>query len=64
MDTFGKILAVIALLVFAFITYQTIKHHPEWFSKQNLTKAFSSMGVLALLLIAFVAFLVFMLRLS
>jgi hypothetical protein len=62
MQTFYEILGVLGAVMILFVLYRTIKGSPEQFSKENLSKSFFTMGVLALVLIAFVAFLVFMLR--
>lgn len=62
METFYQILALVGAGLIVFMLYRTIKGRPELFSRENISKSFSSMGVLALFLIAFVAFLVLMLR--
>ncbi|MCA0403145.1 MAG: hypothetical protein LCH30_05025 [Proteobacteria bacterium] len=64
METFYQILALIGAGLVIWVIYRMIKGRPEQFSKENLTKSFSSMGVLGLILIAFVAFLIFLLRAS
>lgn len=50
----------IALLLF--ILYRGIKGNPEAFSRENMSKSLSTLGVLALLLIGLVSFAVLMLR--
>ena len=45
-----------------FILYRTIKYRSDLFSAVNLSKSFSTMGVLALLLIATVGTVVILLR--
>lgn len=62
METLYQILGLLAAGLIIFLLYKTIKGRPDMFSKENLNKSFSTMGVLALILIAFVAFLVLMLR--
>lgn len=62
MQTLYQILGIVGALAIIFILYQTIKNKPEQFSKENLHKSLSSMGVLALLLIGFVTLLIVMLR--
>lgn len=53
----------ILLVVFlGWLIYKNIKHNPGAFSKQNLGKSFYTLGLLALLLIAFVALLIMLLR--
>ncbi len=54
------ILALCIFLVWILVRY--IKREPQALSKQNLEKSFYTMGLLALVLIAFVAFGVFVLR--
>ncbi|ARB92673.1 hypothetical protein [Legionella longbeachae] len=62
METLYQILALIGAGMIIFILYRTIKGNPGQFSKENLNKSFSAMGVLALVLIAFIALLVLILR--
>lgn len=62
METFYQILAVIGAALIVWIIYSNIKGRPEQFNRANLSKSFSSMGILALILIAFVALLVVMVR--
>ena len=54
-----RLLAVIALIWFL---WSYIRRNPQAFSLANLNKSFYSMGILALILIAFVACLVFFVR--
>lgn len=62
METLYQILGLMAAGLIAFLLYRTIKGKPELFSKENLNKSFYTMGILAIILIAFVAFLILMLR--
>lgn len=62
METLYQILGLIAAGLIVWVLYRSIKGKPEQFSRENLSKSFSTMGFLALILIAFVGFLVFMLR--
>ena len=62
METLYQILGLIAAALIVWVLYRSIKSQPEQFNRENLTKSFMSMGILALLLIAFVALLVFMIR--
>lgn len=64
METLYQILAIMAAGLIIFLLYRTIKGRPDQFSKENLGKSFSTMGFLALGLIAFIAFLILMLRYS
>jgi hypothetical protein len=62
METLYQILGLIAAGLIVWVLYRNIKGRPEQFSRENLSKSFSTMGFLALILIGFIAFLVFMLR--
>ena len=62
METLYQILGLIGAGMIIFILYRTIKGRPEQFSKENLNKSFYTMGVLALVLIGFIALLVLILR--
>jgi hypothetical protein len=62
METLYQILGLIGAGLIIWLLYRSIKGRPEQFSRENLSKSFSAMGFLALILIAFIAFLVFMLR--
>ncbi len=62
METFYQILALIGAAMIVWVIYRSIKGRPEQFSRENLTKSFSTMGVLALVLIGFVALLVYLAR--
>lgn len=62
MDTFYQILALIGAALIVWVTYRAIQGRPEMFSRANLSKSFFSLGVLAIVLIMFVALLVLMVR--
>ena len=62
MQTFYQILGLLSFVFVAWILYRSIKSRPEQFSKENLSKSFFSMGVLGVILIAFVALLVLLVR--
>ena len=62
MNTFYQILGVFGAIMIIFVLYRTIKGRPDQFSKENLSKSFLTMGVLAIGLIGFIALLVLMLR--
>lgn len=62
METLYPIFGLLAAGLIVWLLYRSIKGRPEQFSRENLSKSFSTMGGLALVLIAFVAFLVFLLR--
>ena len=60
MQTLYQLLALIGAAMIVWVIYRNIKGRPEQFSREKLTKSFSTMGVLALLLIGFVAVLVYL----
>ncbi|KTD01743.1 hypothetical protein OQJ19_06800 [Fluoribacter gormanii] len=62
METLYQILGLIGAGMILFILYRTIKGSPEQFSKENLNKSFYTMGILALVLIGFIALLVLILK--
>jgi hypothetical protein len=62
MDTMYQILGIISAILLLYFIYGMIKGRPDLFSKENLNKSFYSMGILALVLIAFVGFLILILR--
>ncbi len=62
MHTFYQIMGIAAAVLILFLLYQTIKNRPDYFTKENMSKSFLTMGILALGLIAFVALLILLLR--
>jgi hypothetical protein len=64
MESLYQILGVLGAGLIIWILYRAIKGRPEQFTGENLSKSFLTMGVLAIILIAFIAFLVLMLRSS
>lgn len=64
MNTLYQLLGLVGAGLIVWFLYRTIKGRPEQFSRENLSKSFLTMGVLALILIVFVAFLVMMLRVA
>ena len=64
METIYQILGLLAAGLIVWVLYRAIKGKPQMFSRENLGKSFSTMGLLGLLLIAFIALLVLMLRYS
>jgi hypothetical protein len=62
MENVYQVLGLLAAALIVWVLYRNIKGRPEQFSRENLTKSFSSMGVLALLLIGFVALLILIVR--
>lgn len=57
-----QIFAAIAIIGLIWLFFWVKKRNPEMFSAANLSKSFGAMGVLALILIAFVAVLVLLTR--
>jgi threonine/homoserine/homoserine lactone efflux protein len=64
METLYQLLAVVGAGFLVWWTYRSVKGRPDQFSKEKLTKSFSTMGLLSLCLIAFVALLVLFVRSS
>lgn len=60
METLYQLLAVVAAGLVVWILYRNIKNQPQQFSREKMMKSFSSMGVLALILIVFVIALVYL----
>ena len=60
METLYQVLGLVGAALIVWVIYRSIKGRPDQFSRENLTKSFSSMGLLALILIVFVALLVFL----
>ena len=64
MNTFLQILAIAAAGLLIWLLIRVIKRDKGMFTKENISKSFSTMGFLALILIAFIAFCVLLLRTS
>lgn len=62
MNTFLQILIAIACGFFVWRIYKVIQANPELLSRENLSKSFSTMGVLALILIGAVALMVLLVK--
>lgn len=62
METVYQLLAILGMGLVVWFLYYQIKHRPELFSRDNLMKSFTTMGVLGLILIVFVAVLVMLVR--
>lgn len=62
METLYQVLAIMAALFLVWWLYKGIKSNPEAFSKENFSKSFYTMGLLALGLIASVYLLVLMVK--
>lgn len=46
----------------AWLIFRMVKSNPAWFSKQNISRSFYVMGLLALGLIGFIVIVIFLLR--
>jgi len=57
----GFILAIVAIAAIVLL-YQAVKHQPGVFSKENINNSFTTMGVLALILIVVVGLVVVLLK--
>lgn len=62
METLYQILGLMGGGLILFLLYRAIKGRPDQFSKENLNKSFFTMGILAVVLIAFIALMVLFLR--
>jgi len=62
MDLFVKIILALICGFFIWRTVKLLKANPELLDKQSMSKSFTTVGLLALLLIGIVAFMVVMLR--
>lgn len=62
METLYQILAIVGAGFISWILYQTIKNQPQQFTQAKISKSLFKMGMLALMLIAFVSLLVLLLR--
>ena len=62
METLYQILGLMGGGLILFLLYRAIKGRPDQFSKENLNKSFFTMGILAVLLIGFIALMVLFLR--
>lgn len=58
----ANILTALGIVLLLWVLYRGIKGNPQAFSKENINKSLSTLGVMALILIALVAFAVMMLK--
>jgi len=58
----GQILTIAGCIFIIWLLYKTIKTNPQLFARDSLSKAFGTMGWLALALIAVIAFVILSLR--
>ena len=59
---FVKLLFIILSIFVIWQLFAYLRLHPEAFSKENMSRSFFTMGILALLLIGFVAILVWLVK--
>lgn len=62
MNTFWELLGLIAAGLLVWLIWRTVRTTPESFTSESLNKSFLTMGVLAIILICFIAVLVLMAR--
>ena len=62
MSIWMQLLFLLTAGLFIWLGVRYIRGNPGAFSKENISKSFFSVGVLTLILIAFIAFLVFLLK--
>lgn len=62
MSNWMTLLYVVGAALLAFFAYRTVKNNPTLFSRENMSNSIFTMGVLTLILIVFIAGLVFLLR--
>lgn len=62
MGGWTQLLFLLGIVLLGWLLYRQIKHNPQAFSREQLGKSIYVMGILALLLIAFIGFLVLLLR--
>ena len=57
-----EILLILGIAALLWLLYRGVKSTPQAFSRENLSKSLTTLGILGLILIAVVAFAVMMLR--
>ncbi|MCS5708920.1 hypothetical protein CC99x_008405 [Candidatus Berkiella cookevillensis] len=62
MDTIIQVLIAAMCLFIVWRIYKVLKANPELLSKENMSKSFTTMGVLALILIGGIALMVMLLK--
>ena len=62
MSGWMNLLYIAGAALIAWFAFHTIRNNPAMFSKENMGKSFSTMGILTLGLIGFVALLVYLLK--
>lgn len=62
METLYQLLALVGAGLLVWYTYRTVSNRPEAFRGASMQQSLKTMGLLAIALILFVAFLVLMLK--
>ena len=62
MSMWYQFLGIVFAGFFAWLLYSQVKSNPEAFSTANFSKSAYTLGILALVLIAFIAFCIMILR--
>ena len=62
MEAVYQLLAIVSAVLICWLIYTTVKGQPNVFSRANMSKSLTSMGLLALVLMAFVALLILSVR--
>lgn len=57
-----NILTIVGVLLLIWVLYRAVKGNPQAFSRENLGKSFTTLGLLGLGLIVLVAFAVMLLK--
>jgi len=60
----GKLLAIVGIIIIIWYLYRVLRRSPELFTAANFNKSFKVFGVLALVLIGFISFCIFLLQIS
>jgi len=61
-SNWASIIFLILAAVVVWFSFRTVRNNPTMFSKESLGRAFTVIGVLTLVLIAFIAALVYLLK--
>lgn len=62
MSFLSQLLVVLLAIFLIWQMFTYVRAHPQMFSKDNLSRSIFTLGVLALILIGFVALLVFLVK--
>ena len=62
MSTVYQILSLAMIGLLVFFLYRSVKGRPDMFTMEKFSKTLTTLGILALVLIGFVAFLVMVVR--